>query len=111
MGQTALKARLLGSQSHPEIAFAILRTVQDHAQKVDRFWTFSPVLARIPLGKTTELNELRLGRLQNQPKLSQPLAQDVLETMRILPILETHHKVVDVPHQVGTIRSNHRSST
>ena len=101
MGQTALKSRLLSAQSHPEIAFAILRAVQGHAQKVDRFWTFSTVLARIPLSEATEFNELCLCRFQNQPKLSQSLAQHVLKTKRIVPILETHHKVVDVPHQIG----------
>ena len=30
MGQTAPKSKLLGSQSDPEIAFAIMRTVQGH---------------------------------------------------------------------------------
>ena len=101
LGQTALKPRPLGAQPHLEIALAVMRAVEGEAQKIYRLRAFPPPLGRMPLSKATEFDQLGLARLQGQAELPQPFAQSLLDTQGILPVLETHHKVVDVAHQVG----------
>ena len=59
------------------------------------------MLTRMSVREATKFDELSLSRFQSQVKLPQSLAQRLLDPKSIRPILETHHKVVDVPHQVG----------
>jgi Lon protease (S16) C-terminal proteolytic domain len=76
-----------------------LRAVEREAQEVDGL-PLCASTARVRLGKSTECDELGLGRLQFQVEPRQAFAQRVLDPKSILPILETQHKVIDVPHQV-----------
>ncbi len=100
-GQTALQPRFLGAHPHLKVALSVARAIQGETHEIDRLWAFPPPLGCVLVGITTELDELGLARLQGQAKLSQPFAQGRLEAQGIFPVLETHNKVIDVPHQVG----------
>jgi hypothetical protein len=59
------------------------------------------VFARVSLREPPKLDQLGLGRFQREAEPSQPIPQCVLKAQSILAILEAHHKVVDIPHEVG----------
>ncbi len=94
--QTTPESRLFRAYPYLEIAFLVTRAVQGEAQKVNRLWTPLPVLACVPLGKTTKCNELGFSRFERQTKFLQSFAQGILNTKCIRLILETHHKVVNI---------------
>jgi hypothetical protein len=81
--------------------FRFLFTGQREPQKIDRLRAFSAMLACMSMRKATEFNELGLGRFRGQAEPLQPLAQRRLDTKSVRAILEAHHKVVDVSHQIG----------
>ncbi len=81
--------------------FLVTRAVERKAQEIDGFWTFTPSLARVPLGKATEFDELGLARLQGKAKLSRPFAEGIVNAERIRAILEAQHEIIDIAHQVG----------
>jgi hypothetical protein len=93
--------RLLPTQSHSGVAFLAAGAVPDEAQKINRLWTSAALLARVSLGKATNVDEFGLRLRQGQAKLPQPLAQDLLDTKSIRATLETRHKVVDVSRRIG----------
>ena len=99
--ECALQARPFGAHPNPKVAFQIARAIQGEAQKVDCLRTSSPVFARVPLCEATKFNQFGLGRFKGQAELPQSFAQHLLDPKRIRTILETHHKVVDIPHQIG----------
>jgi hypothetical protein len=101
MREAAPKSRLLGPPPHHVIALLVARAVMGEAQEVNRLGPLSPTLRRMPLGKPTKFNEPRLTWFQYKPKPCQAFAKRVLQAQRIRPILETHHKVINVPHQAG----------
>jgi hypothetical protein len=95
------QSRPFRAHPNPKVAFLIARAIQRKAQKIDRLRTLTAVLTRMSVREATKFDELGLSRFQCQVKLPQSLAQRFLDPKSIRPILETHHKVVDVPHQVG----------
>ena len=99
--ECTLQARLFGAHPNPKVAFQIARAIQRKAQKIDGLRTFAPVLARLPLCEAPKLNQFGLGRFQGEAELPQSFAQHLLDPKSIRPILEAHHKVVDIPHQIG----------
>jgi hypothetical protein len=76
------------------------RAVPSETQKLDRFRTFPATLARVFLRKATKIDELGFARFQGQAKPLQSLAQYFLDTKSLRAILETQHKIFDVPHQI-----------
>ena len=75
-------------------------SIKSKTQKVYCLRAFSPSFASVPVSKSTKFNELRLSRFERQTEFLQASAQNVLESNSILSILETHHKVIDVAHQI-----------
>jgi hypothetical protein len=100
VGQAALKPRLLRAKANLEIAFLVTRAIQSESQKVNRLRTLSTPLASVPSRKSTKFNKFRLRWFEYQTELLQPSSQDILESHGILAILETHHKIIDVAHQI-----------
>jgi hypothetical protein len=100
VGHTAAKPRLLRFATHLVVAVAIAGAVMGEAQKRKRLWTFT-LHAGLSPRKTTKLNQLGLAGFQCKRKFIQPLAQNRLNSISVVPILETDYKVVDVPDQVS----------
>jgi len=84
-----------------KVPFPIASAVQSETQKINRLWAVSATLAGIALREASKFNEFGLRRFQSQAKLPQSLAQRILDTKGVRAILETQHKVVNVPHQIG----------
>ena len=99
--ETTPQPGLLGSHTNKKVTFPITRTVQREPQKVDRFRALPVVFLRMLVGEPTKFDELGLAGFQCQVELPQPLTQFFLEAESIRPILEAHHKVIYIPHQVG----------
>jgi hypothetical protein len=59
------------------------------------------VLARVSLREPTKFDQLGLGRFQGEAEPPQAMAQDLLKAKGVRAVLATHHKVIDVSHQVG----------
>jgi len=70
------------------------------AQKRKRLWTL-PLHLGLSLSKTTELKQLGLARFQRKRKFIQPLAQNRLNSISVVPMLETDYKVIDIPNQLS----------
>src|SRR5208337_4377506 len=93
---TAAKPRLLRFATNLVVAFAITRAVMGEAQKRKRLWTLT-LHAGLSLRKTTKLDQLGLARFQRKRKFIQPLGQNRLNSISVVPILETDYKVIDIP--------------
>jgi hypothetical protein len=55
----------------------------------------------IPVGKSAKLNQLCFRRLQCQAELCQAFTLHILKADGVLTVLETHHKVINIAHQIG----------
>src|SRR5688572_22320931 len=101
LGTSPEQPSLFRPRPNPKVAFQVARAVQREAQRIDRLRASSTPLACPPARTATTFDELGFRRFQGQAEFSQSLAQDILDAKRIRAILETQHKVVDVPPQIG----------
>jgi hypothetical protein len=82
-------------------------------QKVKGFRLPFPIPLSIFDGKSPELYQARLFRMQFQPELSQPFPQLLQESLRYFPVLEPDDEVVrvadhnHVPNRVSLAPPNH----
>ena len=101
VGYAASKPRLLSTKAHFESAFPVVRAIEGETQKVNRLWSFPASFASIPVGKSAKLNQLCFRRLQCQAEFFQAFTQHILKADGVLTVLETHHKVINIAHQIG----------
>jgi hypothetical protein len=76
-----------------------VQPLQREAQKVDRLRTFTPVFARVPLCEAAKFYQFGLGRFQRSGRTSPVFCSAPAGAEE--HILEAHHKVVDIPRQIG----------
>ena len=82
-----------------ETSFPVPRAVVREAQKIERLRPAQPSPAAVGLSQPAEFDEPGLVRVQGQFKACEPLHQIVQESLRVLPMLKTHHEVVGITDQ------------